>query len=138
INGDHVTLGAYQELQVGNTVIDGYVVLGTNPASQGNIRLPNNQYIFWRNALNNGDVQGIGVDNLNRVKLGVNNTDIVYAPGMLVVDGYIAHDGTGSNVATIGFVRDQNNTTIVAFRDSTNTTNIAALSSNSNNNVVIG
>jgi hypothetical protein len=144
-NGDGTTLGASQTVKVNNFLIDGYEAFGSPTASQGIIRLPNNQYIFGRNSLNTGDVQAIGIDNfvssnvLNRIKLGGLATDVVYTPGIIDVDGYIQHDGTGSNTAqTTGFIREQNNTNIIAFRTQAGSGDIVALSSTTLNNVVLG
>lgn len=136
-NGDGTTMGASQQVKMLNALIDGYTALGTNPSATGIIRLPNNQFINWRNALNNGDVQGVGVDNLNRIKVGNLTGDLVYMPGSLIVDGYVVHD---SNAATTGFIREQNNTNIVAFRHASGGANpdIVALSSNTSNNVILG
>lgn len=145
--GDGTTLGNHQQLRILNLFNDGYIsntgyiALGTNPASQGLIRVQNNQFAFWRNFLNNGDIQAIGVDNLNRIKLGSVVGDIVYTPGAIDVDGYIVHDGTSTNVPTTGFIREQNNTNIIAVRDSAAANDHVLLSTNNvtqNNNLVIG
>lgn len=137
-NGDGTTLGAHQNLRVNNLFIDGYEALGTLPATAGILRVPNNQFMDSRDFGNTANIQLIGADNLNRIKIGLNTTDLTYMPGNLIVDGYIVHDGTGANVATTGFIREQNNTTIVAFRDQANTNNIAALSSTTANKIVLG
>jgi len=142
--GDGTTLGASQSVKVNNFFIDGYLALGTNPASQGIIRLPNNQYIFGRDSQNLNDIQIIGVDTFvtptgeNRIKIGALTTDVVYTPGIIDVDGYVQHDGSLGNVATIGFIREKNNTTIVAFRTQNGLLDIAALSSNATNNIIVG
>jgi hypothetical protein len=138
--GDSVTLGVSQSLKVNNFILDGYIAIGLDPADTGAIRLANNAYIFSESNPTGTDIQLIGADTLNRIKLGVNATDTVYIPGIAVVDGYIQHDGTGSNTAqTTGFIREQNSTNIVAFRGTAALagSDIVALASSSNN-VVLG
>jgi hypothetical protein len=140
-NGDGTTIGASQSVKVNNFIMDGYIAIGPDPADTGAIRLSNNTYIFSEANPPGTDVQLIGADTNNRIKLGVNTTDIVYDPGVLVVDGYIQHDGTGSNTAqTTGFIREQNGTNIIAFRGAGGLagSDIVALGSNSTNNVVLG
>jgi len=139
-NGDGTSLGASQSLSVNNLLVDGFLALGSDPADTGIIRIPNNQYIFSESNPSGTDVQLIGADLFNRIKLGSTVTDIVYTPGVVVVDGYVQHDGTSGNIAaSTGFIREQNNTTIVAFKNVNQSfSDIAALSSNSFNNIVIG
>jgi len=140
-NGDGTTLGTSQSLKVDNLIADGYIALGPDPADTGAIRLSNDTYIFSESNPSGTDVQLIGADSLNRIKLGVNPTDVVYDPGVLIVDGYIQHDGTGSDTAqTTGFIREKNNTDIVAFRGTGALAgaDIVALASNSLNNVILG
>jgi len=45
------------------------VSIGTNPATTGAIRLANNQSISWRNAANSADIQGVLIDNTNKLIL---------------------------------------------------------------------
>ncbi len=146
-HGDGTTVGASQSVKVNNFLMDGYLAIGSPPASQGAIRLANNQYIFSRTSSGLADVQLLGADTFvtptgsNRIKLGGVSTDIVYTPGILDVDGYIQHDGSGSNTAqTTGFIREQNGTNIIAFRGAGGLagSDIVALGSNSNNNIVLG
>jgi hypothetical protein len=47
------------------------LTLGTNPAASGIIRLPNDQWIVWRNAANSADVNGIKVNASDYLQLGV-------------------------------------------------------------------
>ncbi len=44
--------------------------LGTNPASAGTIRIPNNSWIASRNAANNADVNMLRVNSSNQIELG--------------------------------------------------------------------
>lgn len=137
---DPVTLGTAQSLSVDNLLVGGFIALGTDPADTGIIRLPNNQYIFSESNPTGTDIQLIGADTANRVKLGSLSTDIIYTPGVYVTDGYVQHDGlTGNTVASTGFIREVNNTNIVAFKNVTPSfSDVVALSSNTINNVVLG
>ncbi len=137
-NGDGTTIGASQSVKVNNFLVDGYIAIGTDPADTGALRLSNNTFINWEANPTGTDIQGIGVDNFNRIKLGSLTTDQVYTPGFIVVDGYVQHDGLGNDTPSIGFIRDKNNTVIVAFRKADLSADIAALSSNGTNNVILG
>ncbi len=137
-NGDGVTLGLHQDVKMNSAFLDGYLQLGPDPADSGVIRLSNNTFINSESNPSGTDIQLIGADNLNRIKIGNVVGDITYMPGVLVVDGYVAHDGTGNNVAQTGFIRAQNNETIAAFRAQSLLSDIIALSSNTSNNVIIG
>lgn len=145
--GDGVTLGASQSVKVNNFIIDGYEAFGFPTAQSGIIRLPNNQYIVGRDFLNNADVQIIGVDTFvtgtltSRIKIGNLSTDVQYNPGIIQLDGYLEHTTAGvdgASVAQSGFIRDQNNTTIVAFRAQNMLSDVAAISSNTLNNLIVG
>ena len=48
----------------------GIITLGTSPAAAGQIRLPNNTYIAFRNAANNANVAGIEVDTSDQIRIG--------------------------------------------------------------------
>jgi hypothetical protein len=137
-NGDGTTLGASQTVKVNNFLMDGYLALGPDPADSGSIRLSNNTFINWEANPTGTDIISIGVDALNRIALGSLATDTVYTPGVIVVDGYIQHDGTGNNTASVGFIREKNNTTIIAFRTQSGLLDVAALSSNASNNITLG
>jgi hypothetical protein len=52
---------------LGNEVTLGYIAFGTNPATTGFIRLPNNESIQARNASNGANIQLIGLDTLNNI-----------------------------------------------------------------------
>lgn len=69
-----LTVGSYLVTGAGSS---DFIKLGTNSASAGHIRLPNNQAIYWRNAANGGDVQGISVDNFDELVLGVSGVSVV-------------------------------------------------------------
>lgn len=140
-NGDGVTLGASQSLKINNSIIDGYIAIGPDPADVGAIRLSNNTYIFSEMNPPGADIQLIGGDAFNRIKIGNLSTDVTYIPGIIELDGYLEHTTAGIDgisVAQSGFIREQNNTTIVAFRTQSQAGDIAALSSNTLNNVILG
>jgi hypothetical protein len=134
-NGDGLSIGDALPVGMGSLSIDGYLEIGTNPAQSGIIRIPNNQFIFSRNAANTGDGYLIGQDNLNRIKLGNFINNQVYAPGNLRVDGYV-RDGGASSLS--GFIRGSNNTTIISVRNSTNTQDLLLLGTDSSNHIVMG
>lgn len=142
--GDGTTLGSSQNLRMLNGFIDGYASLGTTAhgttvqAQSGVIRIPNNQFMVGRNPTNTSDTSIIGVDNLNRIRIGSISGDLTYMPGSLIVDGYIVHDGTGSNVSTVGFIREQNNTSIIGVRNAAQNGNIVVLSSTNGDKIVLG
>jgi hypothetical protein len=152
-NGDHVTQGAYQAVNMGDLIIsgfinvDGYLAVGINPALSGIIRIPNNQFIVSRNSTNTGDGYVVGLDNVNRVRLGSVIGDQVFIPGYLRVgsnapastDGYI-RDGSNTPADGTGnpFIRVGNNTTIISARDSAGTANLALVTLNSTNNLILG
>src|SRR5207302_6592659 len=46
------------------------VQLGATPALTGPLRFSNNTYMYWRNAANTADIQGLGVDGANQLTLG--------------------------------------------------------------------
>lgn len=137
-NGDGSTLGSHQSLKVNNFFIDGYESLGSNPATTGSFRIANNQFITARDQSNSNNIQLIGADNQDKIKIGLNSNDLVYLPGNFITDGYIAHNTAGSNFATVGFIREKNNTSIIAFKNQSSTNNIIALSSNSTDNIILG
>src|SRR5574338_318156 len=153
-NGDHVTQGAYQPVNMGDLIIngfinvDGYIAVGINPALSGIIRIPNAQWIEARRAAGTSDGYLIRLDNTDRVQIGtLADNPVVYMPGNLRVDGYVRDGGT--NPATTGFIRNRKNTNIEVARDSTNANDHVLLSTNNtatdtntgstlNNNEVIG
>jgi hypothetical protein len=137
---ESVTLGFSQSLKVNNFIVDGYIAVGLDPADTGVIRLSNDSYIFSESNPSGTDIQLIGADTANRIKLGSLVTDVVYTPGVYVADGYVQHDGlVGNTAASTGFIREINNTNIVAFKNVTPSfSDVVALSSNTFNNVVLG
>lgn len=134
--GNGTTIGSYIPISMGAITIDGYIAVGTNPALTGIIRVPNNQFMVSRNAANSGDGYVVGLDNLNRVRLGSLASDPVYVPGNLRIDGYL-RDG-GANPSLTGFIRNSNATSIITFRNAANGADLTALSTNASNNIIIG
>jgi hypothetical protein len=47
-----------------------YVSVGTNPATVGIVRVPNNQFMVSRNAANTADVYILGLNATNQIQLG--------------------------------------------------------------------
>lgn len=137
-NGDGTTLGAHQDVKMNSAFLDGYIQFGNDPANSGVVRLSNNTYINSESNPSGTDLQLLGADPLNRIKIGSLTTDLTYMPGSLIVDGYIVHDGTGTNVATTGFIREQNATSIIVFRAQSQLSDIIALSSDAANRVILG
>lgn len=146
-NGDHVTLGATQDVSMGNIIsdgylrIDGYIAIGPAPAlTTGSLRLTNNLWITSRKAAGAADGYLIRLDNTDRVQIGtLADNPVTYIPGNLRVDGYV-RDGS-TNVPTTGFVRNGNNTSIITARDQQNANDHILLSTNNvtqNNNLVLG
>lgn len=58
--------------------------IGTNPAQSGIIRLPNGTFITSRNAANNGDINILAVDGLNRVWVGDTGIPVNLRGGQIV------------------------------------------------------
>jgi hypothetical protein len=53
------------------------LAIGTNPASTGIVRLPNNQHIVARNAANGGDQSLIYASSADQVFVGYNSSSVV-------------------------------------------------------------
>lgn len=61
-----LTVGAYLVTGAGG---GDFIRLGVSPSDEGLVGLPNNEPIWWRNKDNDGNVQGISVDNFNELIL---------------------------------------------------------------------
>lgn len=60
------------------------LAIGTNPASNGHIRLPNNTFIRWRNAANTADIDAVYVNLGDNLHLGAGGTsNVVIDNGLL-------------------------------------------------------
>lgn len=57
------------------------LVVGTNPALTGALRLGNNTYIYSRDQANGADILVLGVDNTNVINLGSGNFRVLLQPG---------------------------------------------------------
>src|SRR6185295_2097407 len=80
-NGDGTTLGASQDVKMNSGFFDGYIQFGNDPADSGVIRLSNNTYINSEANPSGTDLQLLGADLLNRIKIGSLTTDLTYMPG---------------------------------------------------------
>ncbi len=65
-----ITLSTPQNIHTTATPTFSSLILGTNSAATGTIRLPNASPIKWRNAANNGDVNAFTVNGSNDIVLG--------------------------------------------------------------------
>jgi len=72
MNGTTVIDTSRNVVNVGNITGSGVLTLGANPATSGQIRLPNNVWITARNADNTGDVNMIQINSSNLVAFGAN------------------------------------------------------------------
>lgn len=127
-----------------NVTVGTSVAVGTNPASVGAIRLPNNTTIVARNAANTADVNLLSLNGANNVALGGGTTQVVLTPTAF----YPNTDNTmdlgasapiryknawiaqaviiGTNPAQSGAIRLANAATIQA-RNAANNADVAAL-----------
>lgn len=55
---------------IGNVLVTGFVRAGTNPATSGSLRVPNNSGLSARNAANDGNIELIKADSSNVVQVG--------------------------------------------------------------------
>lgn len=109
---------------------DGYLSITNNsklPATTGVIRVPNAEKTVGRNHANDGNVEMIHVDNLDRVVLG-SISDIIYIPSNLRVDGYIVF-GDPSVASQSGYLRVDPNKEILVARNTGNSDDLTLLSS---------
>jgi hypothetical protein len=67
----------------GHIQVDGHIQLGATPATDGRVRLTNNDWIKWRNAANSADIQGIKVDGSNILKLYGDDTFQIASDGRI-------------------------------------------------------
>lgn len=136
-NGDGYTIGAALPVGMGSLSIDGYLEVGTTPAQSGIIRIPNNQFIVSRTADGYNDGYLVGLDNVNRIRLGrASDGYQIYIPTNLRVDGYI-RDGY-SNTATAGFIRNGHGTNIITFRNTSSNDSVILRTDNVNNTIYLG
>lgn len=124
----------------GTTVHGSFLKVGTNPATTGAIRLPNNNAITWRNAANNADIAQIYCGTGTAADLyydaGTVHHFRSYGP-MPCVDIGNAYVAVGINPATTGSVRIPNATYIYS-RNAANTADCAIIGLTSGNYVYFG
>lgn len=108
------------------TIIGG-VVLGSTPATTGLIRVPNNQFVFARNAANNANIQMIGLDGSNVV--------VVAQSGIVVSIPTVVNFGTGS--AAGGTIRIPNSSGLT-WRNAAGSGDIQGIFVNGSNQTVVG
>lgn len=107
-------------------------------ATTGFIRLPNNDYITFRNAANTLDVPALKVDGSNNTLLNAGSGSEIFlqvngTTYFGVGQGYIR---SGTVPATSGALRMTNNEALT-WRDSTNTSNVELLKMNASNDVIL-
>lgn len=103
------------------------LALGASPATVGMIRLPNNQYLYGRNAGNTADAPIVGINASNFAQVG-NATTPVQIPGYLYF---------GTNAANTGAVRLPNNQHVYA-RNAGNTADVLAVGVSAIDQVLVG
>lgn len=104
------------------------VSLGTNPSSDGLIRIPNGQAIRARNVGNTGNIQLIVAGTNDQVVIGANaGTDLQVGTGFIQI---------GTNPATAGAIRISSNTTI-SGRNNANSGNITIIRTDASDNIII-
>src|SRR5262245_20256284 len=149
-------IGLAASNHVRNIYLDGAVIIGTNPASIGAIRLANSGIIYGRNAANTGDVVIAYVHSDNGLRFGdvaakcpyiIANTGIWTLPdntndfGIATGRWRSAYLGTslsiGTNPATTGAIRLANNIGLYA-RNAANSADVTLISIDTNNDVFIG
>lgn len=74
----------------------GAVSIGTNPATTGVLRLPNNNAIFWRNAANSANVEAIRLNTSNNVEIGAG----LEVGGTATFTGAVRMSNYGAGTAT--------------------------------------
>jgi hypothetical protein len=112
-------VGGYDRLTIASTeatfnfgsndviVGDGFVSIGTTPATTGAGRFENNSYLYWRNAANTGNIEVLGTDATDRVYVGDSNTTVSVLRSGVGGASYIQVNGvnrfwvnaTGANLA---------------------------------------
>jgi hypothetical protein len=114
------------------------VSLGTSPAGTGIVRLPNNQYVTFRDSTNASDLRTFGRDSTNRIVVGTNDPggsgldlrgrpDIGFHSGATKIGEMgLTHFSMGTNPAASGIVRLPNDQAITA-RNAANTADVPML-----------
>ena len=140
--GDNVNITATSNivLDAAGVIVDApYMSVGTTPATNGIIRLPNAQSISARDGVDGADIVMITTTAGNAVQLGGTNAEeVIIAPdGGTVAVFDSTFMALGVDPADSGLVRLPNDELIVA-RDSSDTDDIALITADSNDDVVVG
>ena len=120
------------------------ISIGTTPAAAGNVRLPNNGYLTFRNAANSADITGLFVSTSNNLFLGgaaisglivSATTHSFYDPTTATLYASLSSTGltvtgvafaVGTTPATVGTLRIPNNGGLYS-RNGANTANLSLL-----------
>jgi hypothetical protein len=115
------------EIGVGLELGTNYIRQGTNPASAGILRVPNNTVVIKaRNAANSGDIS----------MWKINASDILEAPtGIELATFYIKQ---GTNPASAGILRVPNNTYAVSARNAANAADVDMIKVNASDYIEFG
>lgn len=120
---------------------------GTNPSTTGALRIPNDAYVGWRNAANNGDY-GIKLDSANDFSFTIPSGSAVYPSfdnqsdlGSATNRWRAGYFGTalavGTNPATGGSIRLPNAALVMA-RNGANSADLHLMSLNAGNLILLG
>lgn len=86
------------------------VAIGVNPAGNGNLRMPNNGYVFWRNFANNSDIQVMGLNTANILDMPqpvvFGNTVSVTVLTTATADHVCYNSGAGNMLSTCSSLRE--------------------------------
>ncbi len=82
-------IGASGATRPRNLYVAGTMSFGPSPAGTGALRGPNNDSLYQRNAANSGDVQIIGLDSSNKVRIDLGGSGSI-------IGGAVAVTGAGS------------------------------------------
>jgi hypothetical protein len=132
-------------LTLASTVTSTGVILGTNPASAGTVRIPNNSWIAGRNQTNGADVNMISVNTSDLIAFGANTAAFTLGGAITGnsqnITGLGAISGTslalGTNPAAAGSLRLPNAQYITA-RNSGNTADVNMIEIDTSGNLVLG
>jgi hypothetical protein len=78
----NLTIGGGTIIGITDLSISGFFSAGSTPATTGIIRIPNNQYIYSRNAGNTADLRLLGLNSSNQLVLGDSGISNFQLPGV--------------------------------------------------------
>jgi hypothetical protein len=133
------------------TSISSALRIGTSPASTGIVRLPNNQWIAWRNAANGGDIRAVSLSSADKITFGgadgTGGTDLIGRPDITfkIISTEVGKMTStlttspnpialGTSPAAAGIVRIPNDQAITA-RNAGNTADVPMLKVSTGNKV---